>query len=220
MHALIVPSIEQIFINCGTNFWVVVKMKAREVALIGLLLSLSLVLQISSLKVPTQWGMSIDLVAIPIVIIYLILGFWGSLIALILLFIGLSIVASSSWLGASMKFFATLSVLLGLEIAKRVTKFDITKHTEKELIVFILLAYVVGIAIRIPLMTAMNYYYALPIWLGIPREQVIPKIEEWFHMPFWLVIGIPNAIQSAVDVIGGVLISLPVLKALPHVFKS
>lgn len=220
MHALIVPSIEQIFINCGTNFWVVVKMKAREVALIGLLLSLSLVLQISPLKVPTQWGMSIDLVAIPIVIIYLILGFWGSLIALILLFIGLSIVASSSWLGASMKFFATLSVLLGLEIAKRVTKFDITKHTEKELIVFILLAYIVGIAIRVPLMTAMNYYYALPIWLGIPREQVIPKIEEWFHMPFWLVIGIPNAIQSAVDVIGGVLISLPVLKALPHVFKS
>ncbi|RKX46931.1 MAG: hypothetical protein DRP38_07200 [Thermotogae bacterium] len=194
-------------------------MKAREIGVIGLLLSLSLVLQISPLKVPTQWGMTIDLVAVPIVVIYILLGFWSSVMALILLFLGLSLVSSASWLGASMKFFATLSVIMGLEIAKKLTKFDFKRHEEKDFIVFVLVAYLIGIAIRIPAMVAMNYYYALPFWLGIPREQVIPTIEEWFHIPFWLVIGIPNAIQSAVDVVVGVFVSLPVIRALPHIIE-
>lgn len=194
-------------------------MKAREIGIIGLLLSLSLVLQISPLKVPTQWGMSIDLVAVPIVVLYILTGFWSSLTALVLLFFGLSLVSSASWLGASMKFFATLSVILGFEIAKKFTGFDIRNYTEKRLLIFVIFAYLVGIAIRIPAMVAMNYYYALPLWLGIPREQVIPAIEEWFHMPFWLVIGIPNAIQSAVDVGIGILVSLPVIRALPHILE-
>ncbi|RLF82547.1 hypothetical protein DRN44_03715 [Thermococci archaeon] len=194
-------------------------MKAREIALIGLLLSLSLVLEVSPLKVPTQWGMSIDLVAVPMIIIYVIMGFWSSVTALILLFVGLSLVSSASWLGASMKFFATLSLVLGLEIAKRITKFDFKNCNEKKFVIFVVLAYIIGIAIRIPAMVAMNYYYALPLWLGIPKEQVIPTIEEWFHIPFWLVIGIPNAIQSAVDIIVGVFVSLPVIRALPHIIE-
>ncbi len=195
-------------------------MKAREIGLIGLLLSLSLVLQISPLKVPTQWGMTIDLVAVPIVVIYILLGFWSSVTALVLLFLGLSLVSPASWLGASMKFFATLSVVIGLEIAKRITRFDFKNYKkERDLVIFVLVAYLIGIAIRIPAMVAMNYYYALPLWLGIPREQVIPTIEEWFHIPFWLVIGIPNAIQSVVDVVLSVLVSLPVVRALPHIIE-
>ncbi|ALV61825.1 hypothetical protein ADU37_CDS01260 [Thermococcus sp. 2319x1] len=195
-------------------------MKAREIGVIGLLLGLSLVLQSSPLKVPTQWGMTIDLVAVPIVVIYILLGFWSSVTALILLFLGLSLISSASWLGASMKFFATLSVLIGLEIAKRITRFDLKNYKkERNLVTFVLTAYLVGIAIRIPLMVAMNYYYALPLWLGIPKEQVIPTIEEWFHIPFWLVIGIPNAIQSAVDVVIGILVALPVIRSLPYILE-
>jgi riboflavin transporter FmnP len=195
-------------------------MKAREIGLIGLLLSLSLVLQISPLKVPTQWGMTIDLVAVPVVVIYILLGFWSSVTALVLLFLGLSLISPASWLGASMKFFATLSVVIGLEIAKRITRFDFKNYkNERDLVIFVLVAYLIGIAIRIPAMVAMNYYYALPLWLGIPREQVIPTIEEWFHIPFWLVIGIPNAIQSVVDVVLSVLVSLPVIRSLPHILE-
>jgi riboflavin transporter FmnP len=195
-------------------------MKAREIGLIGLLLSLSLMLEVSPLKVPTQWGMSIDFVAVPIVVVYILLGFWSSVTALFLLFLGLSLVSPASWLGASMKFFATLSVVIGLEIAKRITRFDFKNYKrERDLVIFVLVAYLIGIAIRIPAMVAMNYYYALPLWLGIPREQVIPTIEEWFHIPFWLVIGIPNAIQSVVDVVLSVLVSLPVVRALPHIIE-
>ncbi|USS40011.1 hypothetical protein NF865_06585 [Thermococcus aggregans] len=194
-------------------------MRTKEIALMGLLLSLSLVLEISPLKVPTQWGMTIDLVAVPIVVIYVLLGFWSSVTALMLLFVGLSLISSATWLGATMKYFATLSVIIGLEIAKKLTTFDFKQHEKRDLVIFLLVAYLAGIAIRIPAMVAMNYYFAMPFYFGISREQVIPMIEELFHIPFWLVIGIPNAIQSAVDVVVGVLVSLPVIRALPHIIE-
>ena len=139
-------------------------MRVREIGLIGLLLSLSLVLQISPLKVPTQWGMTIDLVAVPVVVIYILLGFWSSVMALILLFLGLSLISSASWLGASMKFFATLSVIMGLEIAKKLTKFDFKHHKEKDFIIFVLVACLIGIAIRIPANEiALKLAYKFPI---------------------------------------------------------
>ncbi len=194
------------------------KMKSREVALIGLMLSLSLLLQIMPLKIKTPWGMDIDLVAVPIIVLTLLLGFTSSLIALGLLFIGISMISSTSWLGASMKVPATLSVVIGIELAKRLTRFNMHSHATRSLVMFIVLSYIIGTSIRIPLMVAMNYYYALPIYLNLPKEQVIPEVEKWFHMPFWLVIGIPNAIQSAVDIIGGLLAVIPVLRRFPQVF--
>ncbi|HIP75365.1 MAG TPA: hypothetical protein EYH13_04400, partial [Thermococcus paralvinellae] len=133
-------------------------MKSREIALIGIMLALSLMLNVSPLKVPTQWGMTIDLVAIPVVVVYLLLGYTSSLISLALLFVGLSIVSPASWLGASMKFFATLCVILGMEIAKKLTNFNPESYTGRRLIAFILSAYLISIAIRIPLMVGLNYY--------------------------------------------------------------
>ncbi|AIF70310.1 hypothetical protein PAP_09675 [Palaeococcus pacificus DY20341] len=195
-------------------------MKAKEVALIGLMLALALMLQVSPFKIKTPWGMDIDFVAVPIMIIYFIYSFRESFLGLALLFLGLTLIAQSSWLGASMKFFATLSVLLGLEIAKRLTGFSTSSLNSAKTPIFIVLALTFAVLIRAPLMIAMNYYYAIPIWFGIPREQVIPVVEEFTHMPFWLAISLPNAIQTVVDVIGGFLVSFPVIRALPHVVKE
>lgn len=188
-------------------------MNAREVAIIGLMLALALMLQVSPFKIKTPWGMDIDFVAVPIMVIFFLYGFKETFLGLILLFLGLSLVAQTSWLGASMKFLATLSVLLGLEIAKKITAFHMRG-------LFIALTLIIAVLIRAPLMMAMNYYYAIPIWFGVPREQVIPLVEAFTHMPFWLAITLPNAIQTFVDVFGGFLISLPVIRALPHVIKT
>ncbi|WP_367884620.1 hypothetical protein [Thermococcus sp. JCM 11816] len=82
---------------------------------------------------------------------------------------------------------------------------------------FGLAAYIVGILLRIPLMIALNYYVALPIWLGLPREQVISAVEDWTGVPFWFAIALPNAIQSVIDVFISLLVTVPVLKRVPHV---
>ena len=174
------------------------KIGSREIAVSGVMLGLALLLDVAPIDFPTVWGMKIDVVAVPIIIVYFLLGFWGGVFALGLLFLGLSVVSSASWLGAMMKVTATFAVILGLEFAKRTVGFDLTNP--RRLIIFGIVAYLVGVVVRIPLMVALNYYVALPIWLGLPRDQVIQAVEKWTHVPFWVAIGLPNAVQSAIDV--------------------
>ncbi len=192
------------------------RMNSREIAVIGIMLGLSLMFEVLPLDMPTVWGMKIDLVAVPIIMAYLLTGFEGGLTAVLLLFVGLSIISSASWLGAMMKATATFAVLLGLEIARRLTNFSFERADRSVLIKFSLLAYFIGIAIRIPLMVALNYYVALEIWLGLPREQVVQAVEHWTGVPFWVAIGLPNAIQSVIDVFVGLLATIPVLKRVPY----
>jgi len=195
------------------------RMSSREIAIIGIMLGLSLMFEVLPLDMPTVWGMKIDLVAVPIIMAYLLTGFEGGLTAVILLFFGLSIISSASWLGAMMKATATFAVLLGLEIAKKLTGFSFEKADKGMLVKFSLLAYFVGITIRIPLMVALNYYIALPIWLGLPRGEVIGAVESWTHVPFWVAIGLPNAIQSVIDVFVGLLATIPVLRRVPNLLN-
>ncbi|WP_297468408.1 ECF transporter S component [Thermococcus sp.] len=191
------------------------KIGAKEIAISGVMLGLALLLDVAPLDFPTVWGMKIDVVAVPIILVYFLLGFWGGVFALGLLFLGLSVVSSASWLGAMMKTIATFGVLIGLEVARRTVGFDI--RNPRRLLLYGITAYVIGVAIRIPLMLLLNYYVALPIWLGLPREQVVQAVEKWTHVPFWVAIGLPNAIQSVIDVFLSLVVAVPVLKRLPHI---
>ena len=191
------------------------KIGPKEIAISGLMLGLALLLDVAPIDFPTVWGMKIDLVAIPIVVTYFILGFEGSSIALAMLFLGLSVVSPASWLGAMMKTTATFGVLVGLEVARKTVGFDIRKP--RKLLLYGITAYFIGVAVRIPLMLLLNYYVALPIWLGLPREQVVSAVEKWTHVPFWVAIGLPNAIQSVIDVFLSLVVAVPVLKRLPHI---
>nr|WP_232461774.1 hypothetical protein [Thermococcus pacificus] len=195
------------------------KMSSREIAVIGIMLGLSLMFEVIPIEMPTIWGMKIDFVAVPIIMAYLLTGFIGGLTAVLLLFAGLSIVSSASWLGGMMKATATFTVLVGLETARRMTKFSLENPTRGQLIRFAVLAYLIGVALRIPLMVALNYYVALEIWLGIPQEKVVETVEAWTGVPFWVAIGLPNAIQSAIDVFIGLLATLPVLRRVPHLLE-
>lgn len=192
------------------------KMSSREIAVIGIMLGLSLMLELIPVEMPTVWGMKIDLVAVPIIMAYILTGFAGGLIAVLLLFAGLSIVSSASWLGGMMKATATFTVVIGLEIARRLTNFSFENPSKGDMVRFAILAYLIGIALRVPLMVALNYYVALEIWLGIPQEKVVETVEQWTGVPFWVAIGLPNAIQSIIDVFIGLAATIPVLRRVPH----
>ncbi len=192
------------------------KMSSREIAVIGIMLGLSLMLELIPVEMPTVWGMKIDLVAVPIIMAYILTGFAGGLIAVLLLFAGLSIVSSASWLGGMMKATATFTVVVGLEIARRLTNFSFENPSKGDMVRFAILAYLIGIALRVPLMVALNYYVALEIWLGIPQEKVVETVEQWTGVPFWVAIGLPNAIQSIIDVFIGLAATIPVLRRVPH----
>ncbi len=144
------------------------KISSKEIAIIGLMLALALALDVMPVEMPTVWGgMKIDLVAVPIVVAYFILGFWGGLITLAMLFLGLSVVSSASWLGAMMKTLATFGVLIGLEVARRTVGFDYSN--KKRLVVFGLVAYIVGILIRIPPDDSPKLLRGTPHLAGSPK---------------------------------------------------
>ena len=192
-------------------------MKAREVAILGLMLALSLMFEVMPVEMPTVWGMKIDLVAVPIILAYFILGLRGGLTAVLLLFLGLGMVSSTSWLGAFMKASATLPMIIGLELSRRITRVKLDE-SPKNLLKFAVLGYLLGIAIRIPLMVAFNYYFAIEMFLGIPHEQVVEAVEQWTGVPFWVAIGLPNAIQGTIDVFVSVALLVPLLRRVPHLF--
>jgi len=89
-------------------------MRTYEIIAISMLAAIGAVLQIENniIGYPTGFGMTIDLVGVPIILGFLMFGLAGGLYTAMLVSIVISIVASSSWLGASMKFAATLPMFL------------------------------------------------------------------------------------------------------------
>ncbi|AFK21916.1 ECF transporter S component [Pyrococcus sp. ST04] len=182
--------------------------KAKVIAFSSLMAALSILLQLSPLKLRTPWGMDIDLVAVPIIALYFLLGFQASLFGLTVMTLGLFIVsgANSMGIGPVMKFFATLSVILGLKLAEYIVK-------EKKVAYFIT-AFILSTLIRDSLMIALNYYFALPLYLKMmgyeisSRSDVVRIVEEMMNVPFWIAIALPNTIQTVVDIF----ISLPFVR--------
>ncbi|ASJ15919.1 hypothetical protein A3L04_01930 [Thermococcus chitonophagus] len=181
---------------------------AKVIAFSALMAALSLILQVLPLKVRTPWGMSIDLVAVPIITLYFILGFQASVFGLIVMTIGLFIISGPHTMGIGpiMKFFATLSVILGLKVTEYLVK-------DKGLL-YITMAFLISAIIRDILMIVLNYYFALPLYLKMmgynitSRTEVIKIVEEMTKTPFWLAIALPNTIQTAVDIF----VALPIAR--------
>ncbi|BAA29323.1 ECF transporter S component [Pyrococcus horikoshii] len=184
--------------------------KAKLVAFTSIMVALSIIFEILPLKVRTPWGMNIDLVAVPIIALYLLLGFRAGFFGLITMTIALFIISGPNTMGIGpiMKFFATLSVLIGLEISGRITnKFGVG---------YLIIAFILGSIIRDVLMILLNYYFALPLFLKMlgysisSRSDVIRIVEEMTKTPFWLAIALPNTIQTGVDIF----VASPVIKRL------
>jgi riboflavin transporter FmnP len=62
--------------------------------------------------IPTGFGMTVDLVALPVLLAFFIFGFEEALNVCVLMAILITLVSPETWLGASMKFAATLPMIL------------------------------------------------------------------------------------------------------------
>lgn len=150
-----------------------------------MLAALSILFQLSPFW-PTTWGMRIDLVAVPWFISLFLFGLWPGLLTAVITCIFIGLVAPSSWLGALMKFSATIPILLVIGLVQ-LKKFKPKLQTKLFFITFAL-----AVIIRCVLMVYVNYYFALPIWLKLSTEQIMQQF------PTYMII-VPNAVQSLID---------------------
>lgn len=160
-------------------------MNTKGLVAAALMAALAVLFQLSPFW-PTTWGMRIDLVAVPWLIALFIYGMWSGLLATIATTVFIGFFAPTSWLGAVMKFTATLPLLifLGIVIMQRY------KGMKKHKMFF--LAFVMAVLVRCVAMYFMNYYYALPIWLSMTTAELKQKF------PVYVII-LPNIGQSIVE---------------------
>jgi riboflavin transporter FmnP len=89
-------------------------MKTYRLLALAFLTALMIILQIFNnvIGFPTGFGMTVDLVGVPILLAFLIFGYAEALEVSFLLALILSLIASTGYIGATMKFAATLPMFL------------------------------------------------------------------------------------------------------------
>jgi len=86
-------------------------MKSYELAALAMLSALAIVLQYFNnvLGVQTPFGMTVDLVGVPAILALFIFGFEASIYVAAVTALAITFIAPTTWLGASMKFAATIA---------------------------------------------------------------------------------------------------------------
>lgn len=164
----------------------------REIAIVSALAAVSAVVQLIHIGYQSpQWGMWIDIVAISWIMAFFLYGVRTSFIASLLGALVITLFAPDTWLGASMKWIATLPMWLSLYLWMIVRKQNLSQYQKiNNLIVPI----VIGLILRSVVILPLNYYFAIPIWTGMTSEKAISAI------PWFVIVGF-NVLQGILDVI-------------------
>lgn len=160
------------------------KLTSRQIALSGALAAFSAAAQLIHLGYQSpQWGMWLDIVAVSWIAAFFLFGPKISLVVSLLGSLVITFFSPDTWLGASMKLIATLPLIFTLALIK-------SQYSKlKKLILPAFLALIIRSLLLIPL----NYYFAIPIWTGLPSAMAM-KIIPWY------VIAAFNSVQLLIDV--------------------
>ena len=165
-------------------------MKTYEITGCAALAAISAAFQLVHLGYETPWGMWIDIVAIPWILAFFLYRGKAALLVSIVGSIIITLFDASSWLGASMKWLATMSMWLIPWILQKSWGLHLKDFKKlRVMISCIFLAVILRGIIVIP----TNYYYALPIWTGWSPEKAMNML------PWWIIFSL-NAIQGIIEV--------------------
>ncbi|MFH0943116.1 MAG: hypothetical protein V1810_02995 [Candidatus Beckwithbacteria bacterium] len=158
----------------------------RELALTAALAAISAVLQLIHFGYQSpQWGMWLDLVAVSWLIAFFLFGFKSALYVSLTGALVITLFAPDTWLGASMKWLATTPMWLSL------AWFSNKKYLKLKNLI---LPLIIGLILRSLIIVPVNYFYAIPIWTGMPAAVAIKVI------PWYIIVGF-NTIQGLTDVL-------------------
>ncbi len=165
-------------------------MKSYELTTAAALAAISAALQLVHVGVATPSGIWIDLVAVSWVLAYFLYGTRMSLVVSIAGALIITLFAPSTWLGALMKWTATIPMIAVPAAFAVMARMKPSGYSAaRKLILPVALALVIRAAVIVPL----NYYFAIPIWTGWTPEEAIA------NLPWYLIAGL-NAIQGVLEV--------------------
>jgi len=156
----------------------------RYKILIGaaILAGVSVLLQVYKVALP-MGVMDIDAVGVPWLISTFLFGPLGGILTSVVSAIGIGAFATTGWVGAVMKFIATIIMVLLVALFGKVLGYG------KKSMLF---AFVACLIARPVVMVFFNYYIGIPLFFGIPADVAMRE----YPVEVFLV---PNAILAALD---------------------
>lgn len=148
----------------------------------AMLAVVSVLLQVYKIAYP--WGViDIDVVGVPWLISTFLFGIYGGVITSIVSAVGIAVFAPTGIIGASMKFAATIIMVLIVGVVGKALGFG-----KKGLAV----AFVSCLIARPVIMVLFNYFVGIPLFFGVPTDVALQEF------PIELFV-IPNMILGAID---------------------
>jgi len=167
-------------------------MNIKLLTVSALLASISAISQIIHLGYQSpQWGMWIDVVSFSWIIAFFLYGARASFIVSLLGALIITLFAPDTWLGASMKWIATMPLWTVLYIWQQILHKKPNYYSNfKNIFIPLFIAIIIRSLIVVPL----NYFYAIPIWTGLSSIQAMSLVP-------WYIIFIFNSIQAVIDIV-------------------
>lgn len=169
-------------------------------ASVAILSTLAIIAEIiPSLRVP--WGMKIDFVGVIWVLAFFLYGSSQALCVSIITTIFIAGYSPTAFIGAAMKFLATVPMFL---VPATFRYLPISSEKTSKVfnsILAITAAGILAILTRVIVSSAANYYWAIPVFFGMPSEVVLQKMfgnSIWAFIAF--VAGM-NVFQGVVDIV-------------------
>jgi len=169
--------------------------KAFKISLLATMIALTAVLEIINRTLPLRvpWGMSIDFVALPVMLAFFILGTRYAILCGVGMYAILLIIGFGVFVGGTMKFFATIPMVLvfGALMLTPLKNKDSPSLTYRSIPKFILVA-AIALAARCVVATFLNYYWAIPLFFSMPVDQAI---QAFFFGSIWGFVGYISALN-------------------------
>lgn len=174
--------------------------KSFKLIFTSFMLSLVYIFELLNRAMPLRapWGMSIDFVAIPIIIVFFLFGVKYALASSLGMFLILSAIGYGAIIGAVMKTIATISMILVLSVF---TPWIIKSEINLKSRIIYLFSAILALLARCGVCCLVNYYWALPLFFNMPIEQIINTFFFGSIYGFIAFVSLMNITQGIVDLL-------------------
>ncbi|HEV51400.1 MAG TPA: hypothetical protein ENO31_02555 [Thermoprotei archaeon] len=172
--------------------------RSKLVARVGALVALSVMADLFPMP-RVFFGMKLDLVGTVWVSGFLLFGFETATYTSLGTFLLMTAYGPTGFVGAAMKFAATYPmILMPWLITRKVPKKLLVTPSSRGALLYGF-ASGIAIAVRVVLTFVLNYYWAIPTFMGLPTQEVIQRFFAGSFLSFFAFVAGLNVAQGVLD---------------------
>jgi hypothetical protein len=177
--------------------------KSYLTASIAIMSALAIIFDVFSDVLPLRmpWGMKVDFVGTVWVLSYFLYGLSVASSVSVITTLFITLFMPTGFVGGIMKFVATIPMFLVPALVSRLPFFSNygSKLFNKTLLI-VGVAFLAN-AVRLLVATAVNYYWAIPLWTGIPTGDILAVMFGGSILEFIIFVAGLNVLQGIIDVV-------------------